>query len=59
MLNSLLLILCMTYMAFLSHRWLGVTATMQETNRQKRLLNLLDWHEKPEAPAKKKGLFSF
>jgi hypothetical protein len=51
---------CFAFMVLLSHRWIGLTAELQETNRQERLSRHLDWQAADDSDAsvkRKKGLF--
>jgi hypothetical protein len=43
MLTTVMILISLGFMAFLSHRWLGMTAEMQSSLRQKRMLEHLDW----------------
>jgi hypothetical protein len=47
MLSTVMILISLGFMAFLSHRWLGLTADIQADLRQKRLVQHLDW----QAPA--------
>jgi len=56
----LLVMWCFAFMVLLSHRWIGLTAELQETNRQERLSRHLDWQAADDSDAsvkRKKGLF--
>ena len=45
----LLVAWCFAFMVLLSHRWIGMTVHLQETNRQARLARHLDWQTPVEA----------
>jgi len=43
MLTGFLVVLCLSFMAYLSHHWLFLTFQMQDEHRQKRMLEHLNW----------------
>ncbi|MGI1663161.1 hypothetical protein ACRDNQ_13030 [Palleronia sp. KMU-117] len=53
MLTTVMILISLGFMAYLSHRWLGMTAEMQSSLRQKRMLEHLDWQNAAQ-PARRR-----
>jgi hypothetical protein len=56
MLTTLMILISLAFMAFLTHRWLGLTAMIQSENRQKRMTQHLDWQSPQNGPRRTRKL---
>jgi hypothetical protein len=54
MLSTVMILISLAFMAFLSHRWIGMTAEIQSDLRQKRMLQHLDWQT--PAPSRRRPM---
>jgi len=56
MLTTLMIMISLAFMAFLTHRWLEITATLQSENRHKRMTQHLDWQAPQNGPRRSRKL---